>query len=353
MRKLSLLMCLLLLFSCTQEKEEVFPNYEVKVFMRDDIPNTKFLKGEKLDFGEFLEPRYIMVNEDYILVCENGLNDIFYVYDKEALTYVKSMGKDGFGPGEISRSNFLHKGLSKGDFWVYDNEGRTFNKFNLYNDTNKLAVNQIKQTDALSSVTNFVPITDSTFMAMAMDSEHKFLEYNWNGGLINTYGKWEHMSEESFSSFILFVVNQGKLIGSADRIFFGICGVQRDYIDILNRETGKVLSIRGPENIDPEFEISNSRGFDYPLIESDKIYYRGLFFGKSSIFALYCGFTDKESIEKQESRIFEFDYRGNILNQYFLDNSILSFTVDEEEKKFYCVSFHEEDPNVVLFSYDE
>lgn len=232
-------MCLLLLFSCTQEKEEVFPNYEVKVFMRDDIPNTKFLKGEKLDFGEFLEPRYIMVNEDYILVCENGLNDIFYVYDKEALTYVKSMGKDGFGPGEISRSNFLHKGLSKGDFWVYDNEGRTFNKFNLYNDTNKLAVNQIKQTDALSSVTNFVPITDSTFMAMAMDSEHKFLEYNWNGGLINTYGKWEHMSEESFSSFILFVVNQGKLIGSADRIFFGICGVQRDYIDILNRETGK------------------------------------------------------------------------------------------------------------------
>jgi hypothetical protein len=50
------------------------------------------------------------------------------------------------------------------------------------------------------------------------------------------------------------------------------------------------------------------------------------------------------------NRIFEFDYEGNILNQYQLDFPIYGFAVDEENRGIYAVTLDEE-PNLVRFDY--
>jgi hypothetical protein len=50
------------------------------------------------------------------------------------------------------------------------------------------------------------------------------------------------------------------------------------------------------------------------------------------------------------NRIFEFDYEGNIFNQYQLDFPIYGFVVGEENRGICAVTLDEE-PNLVRFDY--
>ena len=71
--------------------------------------------------------------------------------------------------------------------------------------------------------------------------------------------------------------------------------------------------------------------------------------GGDLIYALYIG-KDYKFISdfNNLNRIFVFDYKGNIVNQYTLDYPLASFTVDEENGIIYGLTI-DQNPNVVAF----
>jgi hypothetical protein len=49
-------------------------------------------------------------------------------------------------------------------------------------------------------------------------------------------------------------------------------------------------------------------------------------------------------------RVLVFSYEGGVKQAFDLDHALLSFTVDEENRKFYGITY-DSDPNVVVFDF--
>jgi len=138
-------------------------------------------------------------------------------------------------------------------------------------------------------------------------------------------------------------------MSSPDKNKFILAGTGRDFIDVLDKVSGKILSIRGPVDEIPSFEVDYSLGYPMAAVLSDRVSYFGSFAGENLIYALYIG-KDYKFISdfNNLNRIFVFDYQGNILNHYALDYPLVNFTVDEENGIIYGITI-DQDPNVVAF----
>jgi len=138
-------------------------------------------------------------------------------------------------------------------------------------------------------------------------------------------------------------------MASPDKNKFIVAGRLRDYIDVLDKASGKILSIRGPIDEIPEFEVDYSQGYPMAAVLSDRVSCFGSFAGKSLLYALYIGKDYKYiSDSYKPNRIFVFDYQGNIVWHYTLDYPLTSFTLDEENGIIYGLTINQE-PNVVAF----
>ncbi|MFT7203112.1 MAG: hypothetical protein ACI8YP_001585 [Algoriphagus sp.] len=145
---------------------------------------------------------------------------------------------------------------------------------------------------------------------------------------------------------------QGTLKGSPDKRFFVKAGIGVDYIDIITIENHSIQTIYGPDKEIPEFSIGYWDGFQMPQFERDvKDSYLDVYPGTDTFFVLYFGKPYKElGSSNNLNRIFEFDYDGNIINQFQLDYPIYGFAVDEENRAIYGVTVDSE-PNLVRFDY--
>ncbi|WP_339752086.1 BF3164 family lipoprotein [Algoriphagus aquimarinus] len=344
---------LLLLLSCQPKAENQIDDYTVKYFSKQDDAEMTVLKGEKFPLIEFINPRHILALDDHLVIVENELNNIFYLYRQDTKEFVRSFGVNAMGPGEIFMASRPHIGIDRGDFWTYDATGRSINKYNIYNDTSKLAILQIRQRESFSGATSFLPISDSVFMTQDMSDEHKFVQINIGQNQREKYGNWNDMDPSAdLPLTVLFTIYQGSEGASRDGRYFGICGSISDFIEILDKETGKIVSIRGPANEYPDFDVDDSRGWvSAEFRGAPVIKYRSIYLGENSVFGLYSGATNKESIENQKSYVFEFDFQGNLLSEYLLDYAVLSFSIDEKTKTIFGIS-HDEDRNLVAFQYE-
>jgi hypothetical protein len=339
---------------CKDVNEDEIIGYKKVNFSKADLPNPIEMHGKKLEFDQFLNPRHILVIDDHLIVAENGLEDIFYIYDLDNLDFLKSIGSNGVGPGEITACANLQKGDQQGEFWADDAFQKTYLKFDVNSDS-KLAKDEVKQGESLTMAVQMAHSSDSTLMTILMHGKKMFVDFSFDGDTINTYSSWDRLmkNERDLPMHVITNVLQGTFTSSWDRKYFALSGIFKDYIEILNRETGNILSIRGPANIDPEFSIDYSRGFETPIFEKGwSTQYNKSHLGKSSIFSLYYGKSYEEVYGNNNGvvNIFEFDYDGNIINNYLINYPLISFSVDEKRKKIYGIS-KDEDPNVVVFEY--
>ena len=92
----------------------------------------------------------------------------------------------------------------------------------------------------------------------------------------------------------------------------------RDYPEILQRETGRIISVRGPAQDMPNFEVDYSLG--YPMVVFDfsfrSTHYTGLSVEKKFIYTLYSGEKTEDISKKGKfpQTVLVFDYDGHIKN---------------------------------------
>lgn len=189
-------------------------------------------------------------------------------------------------------------------------------------------------------------------MTTRTNGEEKFVEYNTDGKVVNAYGTWRGMiGNDDTPASIISSLHQGTLSSSPDHSVFLMTCIQRDLIELFDRKTQKIISIRGPENKTPNFSIDYTPGYPMPVVDKNRqLYYTSGFFGKDYIYVLYCGKFTSELMKSGDynRKIFVFDLSGNVKAMFELDHSLYNFTVDEQDKKIYGVTY-DQDPNIVEF----
>jgi hypothetical protein len=354
---LSFFSILLILISCDSGKIGYDENYEIKSFTRRDISNSKLLLGQKLQFEEIVFPRFLTVFDNYIIVTERDANHFIHLIELRGnkQTYIRSLGVKGDGPGEIRGVSFIDAGFGDGTFWTYMLNNMLFSNFVL-NDTSIYAINQLRL-----DIKNYLSVgvawtADSTIMVVKGNDHEKFVEMDLDGTTINTFGSWTGMIEGDYPDNIIPALYSGRFLSSPDKQTFGLFCSRTDVIEILNRNKKKIISIRGPENHMPDFEVDYSSG--YPMyytpnhLESRPQYFDGHFTDKY-IYALYSGRTRAEIDQKNImcDEVFVFDYGGNLLKHYKLDHSLLTFAIDEKHNKMYGGTY-DANPGIVVFDLD-
>jgi hypothetical protein len=351
--RFSLLIFFISIYACSSKIDQTHSeDYVIKTFTEKDIPETISLKGKKFDFPQLINPRHILWEGEYLIVAERGKDTLKHVIDIKANKYIKRIGQNGLGPGEITMVHRFQKDREKGNFWVYDAEQKRYAKYNLSSNST-LSEIHFRQTENLFLAIEMVWSSDSTWMTNRADKEEKFVEFNTKGEIIQTFGSWEGMLDVKDVPYsVVSYIHQGVLAADPERKRFVKVGVARDYIEILEKETGKIISVRGPEQFVPEFEVHYSGGYPFPILPGNTpTFYTSCEPRSKFIFTKYFG-KDSQLYNEgiMDNRILVFDYEGNIIRGFDLDHYLLSFTVDEENRIIYGITYDAE-PNIVEFQF--
>ena len=358
MKSFILLIWIIFLFACTSKT--IDGNI---YFTEKDLPPVIELAGEKYSIPEILNPRGLMIKDGLAIIFEskNTTDDKFHIIDLETRRHLTSKGIDGLGPGEITVISQIEDVGEVNKIWVEDPEMRIFSKFDL-RDSSKLAEEQVKSPETMFFLTASTWVSESTLLANMADGWDKYIHVTIEGDTLALFGNWKDMiankelpngyKEDELDANLVSNVFQGALKGSPDKKHYIKSGIHVDYIDIIDLENYSIKTIYGPTREIPEFNIGYWDGYQMPDFgKNPNERYLDVYPGENSFFALFFGKTYKELGSPENlNRVFEFDYSGNILNQYQLDFPVYGIEVDEKNRAIYAVTV-DRDPNLVRFDY--
>ncbi|SHM59068.1 TolB-like 6-blade propeller-like [Cyclobacterium lianum] len=343
-------------FSCgkgpseTQDKNYIIHKLEI-----EDVPEPDLLRGNKLNLSVLLDPESILWTGKYLVVGESKTLDYYlHVIDPESETLIKTMGKDVFGPGEISTAYQLEKGKSVNEIWVYDHTQKLIALFDLES-PDELYQKAFRQPQNMYLATDIRWFSDDKLICRLADGDDKYVLYDTLGNQLTTYGTWSQLiADPSLPPNVIKSVHQGRTSFNPAQKKYVLGGRFRDFIEILDLSSGEIISTRGPEHVIPAFVVDYSAG--YPMAQftdrSLSSYYMDIIAGDEYIYALYFGKSADLYYKNGElsKEIFVFDYDGKLVKTYTLDYSLVSLAVDEENRRFFGIS-SDEDPNVVVFDF--
>ncbi len=320
----------------------------------EDFAKKENLTGEKWTFDSLLNPRQILLKNDVLVVSSNGIGNLIHLIDKNKLAYISSKGIQGDGPGEIPSSIWeLDRGLNDSTFWAYDLNSKSIHEFYLY-EPSKYASRKINQKqDWFLGFSNHW-ISPNKILSNVTQDNFKFGIFDSLGNRVDSFGSWssEKKTDEKTGHFLL-TLNQGSIEFNSKNQTLVHGRIRYELLEISNLETGKTISIYGPNLYEVKYEIFGSNDFPLPNVNADTPKgYSDVFVGEKSIFAVYIGKT-KASINSSgelSRTIFEFDLNGKPLSFFELNYPIQAITVDEKEKKIYAIT-EDREPGIAVFKY--
>ncbi|MBD8489817.1 hypothetical protein IFO69_13750 [Echinicola sp. CAU 1574] len=315
------------------------------------------MKGEKFEFDELLNPKKIVIKNEFLIIGESRRIDEddfpIHIIDREKMEYFSGKGKIGFGPGEISDAYGIDASGEDSVLWVYSALEKRFSKFNIYDQEN-LSEYQIKQTESFFMATAMAWSSDSSMVCRMANDSCKFVEFKIDGTRLAGYGLWQDLDVgEELNDFNMGQLNHGWFKGNRVNNIYVNVGYNRDHIEILHKRKGVVYTIDGPRNELPKYHfVSGGKGNSNVLIfeEDNPKAYRDVYIGDQFIYGLYSGHTRKEILKegKIAKDIFVFSFEGDVIDHYKIDRSLSAFAVDESGGKIYGITT-DENPGIAVF----
>jgi hypothetical protein len=337
--------------SCSNNKQSNFR------FKSEPIPLTLNIEGKKHIFNELIVPYKIHFENNLLIVGEGRRNSPknapIHLIDKKNWTYLHSKGISGFGPGEISDVSGIESGFNDRSFWTYSMMSKNFSEFDI-TDSSMLAEKQIKQEESFFMAIHLTWHTDSTVVCRLANDEFRFVIFHIDGTRLKSFGKWSDILERNdFNNFLMSDLHSGYLKGNPNKGIFAVGNFYRDRLEILNLNKGNVITVDGPFNQSPKFEIMGGKGQSQSIVIDwdEPLAFLDIYVGNEFIYTLYSGQTEKKINQTAEvaKTIFVYNFEGIILARLDLDTSINAFCVDEKVQKIYGITTDKE-PGIAEFN---
>lgn len=334
------------------------------ILYEKDFPKAIELKGSKYDFEQILNPRGLILKDQYAIVYElkNTSDQKFHVIDLESEKFLHSKGKDGLGPGETTMIYTMYDvGIDRKVF-AYDVEQRMFYQYDIL-DSLSIAEKQFRSAEMHDFITQAAFTSDTSLITNLVDGRTQYFIINLKGEVKAAFGDWFDLVKNKdlpngykitdLDPNLISTLGQGPLKANKKGNKAVKAGLAICYFDIIDIKTQEVKRVYGPELELPNFSISNSGGYQMAAFDNDiSNYYTDVYVGSDSFFLLYFGkLYSKRHEETNLNKVFEFDFNGKIMKQYQLDYELKGITVDETNKILYGVTADRE-PNLIKFKFE-
>jgi len=336
MKKILIVAIVIFVCSCS-DKQEQFTNIELNSNLKELYAKKHFVSTE------MLRPSKIYLYNDKLVVFDDQQKDIFKIFGREELNFLYSFGSIGLGPDE---------------FVMVDKESVNVSDYFEIMDKNKLFYFQLTDYGAIQAkrndliITKYYPIHNLKKITTDL--------YIFDN---NNHQNYTH----EFRTF--------DLISKKEDAFSKTPDWSRDLMNEPSYKKSTVYSKSICYNNDkiavfyyhyPVFKIYSknlellSQGLvEYPYSSLDKIDTKRMFFTESYatdkyIYVMWID-NSKRNVERNihnfKPELLVFDWNGFLVDNYLLDQPIITFAVSHDNTKLYAVSFKEEDLNV-LYEYD-
>lgn len=311
---------------------------------------------DSLEGTNMASPYNIHVKNDLLIIEDIKLDQFIHFIDSKEMSFIKSEGKKGKGPGEII-TTFGKVGFFGDHFWFYDDKLAKYVGYNI---------------DSTLHYSNYVPINNE----IKIDPELFLSHVDWlSKNEIIGYG----FHEDKFKYTIINIKNDsiyrvGDLPPNPDNIpnlihkqvyngYFAVnpsdkkiafASNKTDLVEIYDLATNKTLRLKSKNGFNPMFDIVD-RGDGFLIMGlrgETRIAYKFIAISRNRIYCLFSGQTMDESFNEQNASIHVFNWEGDFEKTIQLDRSAKSIAVDEDDHFLYSV-IDTEIPTILKYRLNE
>jgi hypothetical protein len=340
----------------------------VKRFTHTDISTQKDLEGESLEINHLLLDAFnLAIIEDSLLVTAEsiyGLDTLLTLYNLQTKKVIKRFGNQGKGPGNYGTISSLKYSPGKKELRVFD---MILKRITSYKLTDLLAAKthvtcttlELAEFGQLDEVHILEREDTRTIIATnELIGSERLRIVDLNNNQVRNIGDIYTTHElKGEGDFILHQAYKSHLAPNpvANKVVLGTHYTDR--IEIYDLDNGERRIFRGPDVFNPTFSTtSNPHAEGFPLfarttetefgfiqIQATQEFIFGLYVGKRSPEKMYEGIEDELA-----TSIIVFDWEGNPLAKYNLDQPLVDFSISEEGNKIYGLTYGE-NPNVYVY----
>lgn len=312
--------------SCKNEKYNyISPTFPIKY-----KATTTIITAEVM-FSYYMQPILI---DSILIVPDVNRDTMFYLYNIHSGKLMKNTGIKGRGPGELSLPTKFSMDYSKNQLYVFDYAKKSIIQYNLKyiaNDTN-LPFKEIPLSDPLLQENEISFLRDSLYISsngkhrLLIASARKEIEAN------NDHFHPIAMNTKLWNSFLqtwaCHITNP-----SGDKY---VCATSLGGIMEIYSLTPKITLTKRLLFFEPKFTQEKNRFTP----SSEAIYgFRNIFASDNYIYATVFA---KQNPTQYPNLIWQFDWFGNPIASIECPYEIGNFTVDENNKKIYAITYNSE-----------
>lgn len=336
------LLLIVINLSCTNNNSSISLNKDSVKYSFDSFSSIEEIKFEKFAPWLYNEPRNIFITDSNLIVTHirKGCNQWVRIINRIEGSVVDSFLSFGKGPDEalgISCSGFR----SNSNFWAFDMTKKELWQFD--DILNRSRVTK-KRIDLDFYRVDF--INDSTIIGNACyRTNYKIDQYDLNNNKkLNGFGSLESLPE----SMPLQVKKQltfSDIRVKPDDTKFAVAYHSFDLLEIYSSDGKLLVAINGPINSSPQFEIGKGEHGPFTITGRESIFcFANIYTTNKYIYASFSGKSlfNKEGIAEGElcEKLFVFDWEGNPIKYFNLNDKITTFCIDERNNWIYSYSYN-------------
>lgn len=349
MRNQLLLSLIMFVSACLPSGKNEYDIFgRVKRFDYSTFPKCVRLKGEAVGpVGLFVWPTNIYIKDSLLIVIDRKTKKAtMHLFALPSMDYVSASGIRGKEPGELITPWDIHVNKDN-SFYVLD---ATKDELILF-EIDSIRVSgryrpqifvRLPEDEVYYS---FVKLGNGSFVSTGFfqDRESRLMSIHSDGS-IRRFGNYPLKAEERIPDFAQAIAYESIVKTNWDEDLIVLAAANCDLLNVFDADGDEIVTIVGPDNVRPDFTYDLNRC----VIKEKNIQgYVDLKVTGEFIYGLYSGNRKRDENGDFGRNIFVFDLDGNPKAWLELDRYIISFSVDEENKKIYASSFSGKQPLVV------
>lgn len=315
-----------------------------------DLNSISHIRGNVILSSDLLiQPSTIAITDSFIIIGDRNLSAL-QIYSLPEIKYVATIGERGQGPGEFITLWSLNKDYSQSNnLWVYDPSLRRLTNISLEDATYHSII-----TLKMGTPYNPVVVNDTLIISPGLSlTDGRFGAYDKSGDLLESIGDIPGDHENSVPIPIHLQAYQGVFRVKPDYSMLAMSLRYADRIDIFKPNGNNITTIIGPIESTPIYEVVSVD--ETPVMqmnqEKTRFGYIDITVTNNYIYALFSGRLNKDHPGKANfgNNIHIYDWDGNFVQQFMLNDDVLKIVVDKSNQNLYAIR---EYPEQAILHYD-
>lgn len=317
--------------SCKNESKNVF------------LSNIKFVSGEIINVDCLIGKPYRLTSYDTLLfICDSYESKSMTVLDVRNNRCIDRILQTGSGPGEVSGPLRFSLSATHNKLYVFQIQSGIFNTY----DISGKSLTFVESVRIEERPANVVA-TEKVLVGIGPFEKGRYQIYDKKGKLINHMGEYpsEDMEDNAQARFFL---HQGDLCSQPGGTHFALGSSYSDNLEFYRIQNGQTELLKKYGTVNKvQARFDNSVQLD----DNCLLGYKSSYATDKYCYMLYSGKTFAENNHRVSwgENVFMFEWNGNFVKSFRLDQEVLAFSVDESNGIIYGIVLNKDEAAIMKF----